>query len=90
MIGLAGNGVLADGVIGDWFARAAGMGGTLDPVKIKTHLLAVYENNFKSDLSAHPNPQRPGYAYGDEPGLLLCTWPAGWRPSLPFVYCDEV
>ncbi len=30
------------------------------------------------------------YAVGDEPGLLLCSWPHGERPALPFVYCDEV
>ncbi len=27
---------------------------------------------------------------GDEAGLLLCTWPNGGRPRLPFVYSDEV
>ena len=32
-----------------------------------------------SDLSEHANPQRPGYACGDEGGLLLCTWPQGRR-----------
>jgi non-lysosomal glucosylceramidase len=26
----------------------------------------------------------------DEPGLVLCTWPAGGRPRLPFGYSDEV
>ena len=36
------------------------------------------------------NPQRPGYAIGKEGGLLLCTWPAGDEPSLPFVYSNEV
>jgi hypothetical protein len=41
-------------------------------------------------LWTHSNPQRPGYAIGGEPGLLLCTWPHGHRPSLPFVYSDEV
>ena len=25
-----------------------------------------------------------------EPGLLLCTWPHGGRPEIPFVYSDEV
>ena len=41
-------------------------------------------------LWEHANPQRPGYALGDEPGLLLCTWPRGGKPTLPFVYSDEV
>jgi hypothetical protein len=27
---------------------------------------------------------------GHEPGLLLCTWPQGGKPTLPFVYSDEV
>jgi hypothetical protein len=27
---------------------------------------------------------------GHEPGLLLCTWPRGDKPTLPFVYSDEV
>src|SRR5690606_10299314 len=51
---------------------------------------SVYRYNFKRDLSEHANPQRPSYAAGDEGGLLLCSWPKGGRPSLPFVYSDEV
>jgi len=27
---------------------------------------------------------------GDDAGLLLCTWPNGGKPLLPFVYSDEV
>jgi len=27
---------------------------------------------------------------GREPGLLLCSWPHGDKPTLPFVYSDEV
>jgi hypothetical protein len=27
---------------------------------------------------------------GHEPGLLLCSWPRGSKPTLPFVYSDEV
>ena len=42
------------------------------------------------DLSDHANPQRPSYACGAEGGLLLCTWPKGGEPTLPFVYSDEV
>ena len=30
------------------------------------------------------------YALNDEKGLLLCSWPKGGRPKLPFVYSDEV
>jgi Glycosyl-hydrolase family 116, catalytic region len=57
---------------------------------VKSALRAIFINNFKSDLSQHANAQRPGYAMGHEPGLLLCTWPGGGKPTLPFVYSDEV
>ena len=59
------------------------------PEKVKSHLLAVYKYNLKHDLSRHVNPQRPGYALGNESGLLLCTWPRGGALSLPFVYSNE-
>ena len=52
--------------------------------------MAVYQHNFRTNLSSHANPQRPGYAFGQEGGLLLCTWPRGGKHSLPFPYSDEV
>ena len=85
-----GKGCLSDGVLGAWLARACGLPAPLDTAKISSHLLAVYKNNLKKDLSGFSNPQRPGYALGEEGGLLLCTWPDGGRLSLPFVYCNEV
>jgi hypothetical protein len=85
-----GTGCLSDGVLGAWIAEVCGIGEILDPEKVKSHLAAVHKYNFKKDLSEHPNPQRPSYALGREGGLLLCTWPKGGKPSLPFVYSDEV
>lgn len=85
-----GTGCLSDGVIGAWMAEVCGVGKILDREKVKSHLRSVYRYNFKRDLSEHANPQRPSYAAGDEGGLLLCSWPKGGRPSLPFVYSDEV
>ena len=85
-----GNGCLSDGVLGAWMAMVCYIGEILDPVKVKSHLLSVYKYNFKKSLKNHVNPQRPGYALQNEGGLLLCTWPNGGKPSLPFVYCDEV
>ncbi len=85
-----GPGCLSDGVIGEWLAMVCGAGSIMDPKKVATHLLSVYKYNFKETLVSHANPQRPTYAAGDETGLLLCTWPRGGKPSLPFPYCDEV
>jgi hypothetical protein len=85
-----GAGVLADGVIGAWFAQVCGVGEILDRNKVAAHLRAVHKHNLKHDLFTHANTQRPGYAAGHEAGLLLCTWPNGGKPSLPFPYSDEV
>ncbi len=85
-----GSGCLSDGVLGAWIARVCGLSDPFDSEKIKSHLLAVYKHNLKHDLSDHANPQRPSYAFGDEGGLLLCSWPKGGKLSLPFVYSDEV
>jgi len=85
-----GKGCLSDGILGAWMAAMCGVPGTIDPNKIKSHLLAVHKYNHKASLREHANPQRPSYALGDEGGLLLCSWPKGSKLSLPFVYSDEV
>jgi len=85
-----GTGCLSDGVIGVWMARMYGIETPLSADKIRSSLAAIFRHNFKTDLSQHANAQRPGYAMGHEPGLLLCTWPRGNKPTLPFVYSDEV
>ena len=85
-----GTGCLSDGVLGSWLAMACGVGQVLDADKVRSHLSSVYRHNFRADLSAHANPQRPTYANGSEGGLLLCSWPRGGMPSLPFPYSNEV
>ncbi|MCX7866494.1 MAG: non-lysosomal glucosylceramidase [Limisphaera sp.] len=85
-----GTGCLSDGVLGDWLARMCGVPPVLDEAKVRQHLLSVYRYNLREDLTDHANPQRPSYACGAEGGLLLCTWPKGGMPSLPFVYSNEV
>lgn len=85
-----GNGCLSDGVLGFWMARMCGISEIIDIKKVDNHLLSVHKFNLKKDLSDHSNPQRAGYAYGNEGGLILCSWPNGGQPSLPFVYSNEV
>jgi uncharacterized protein (DUF608 family) len=85
-----GKGCLSDGLLGAWLAEMSGIPHYLDPAKVESHLLAVFKYNFRRDLSAHANPQRPTYAMGNEAGLLLCSWPNGGELSLPFVYSNEV
>jgi hypothetical protein len=85
-----GNGCISDGVLGNWIGEMSFVDNFLDEEKVRSHLLAVHRYNFKTDLFDHVNPQRPGYANGHEGGLLLCSWPNGDEPSLPFVYSNEV
>jgi uncharacterized protein (DUF608 family) len=85
-----GKGCLSDGVLGFWEARMCGLDDIIDGKDIQSHLLSVYKYNLKTDLSDHVNPQRAGYAYGKEGGLILCSWPKGDQPALPFVYSNEV
>lgn len=85
-----GEGCLSDGVLGEWMAWMAGLDAVMNPEKIESHLVAVYRHNFRDDVSAIPNPQRPAFAFGHEGGLILCSWPKGGRLSLPFPYSEEV
>jgi hypothetical protein len=85
-----GSGCLSDAVIGAWMAKTYGIDVPLQREHVRATLAAIFRHNFKTDLSQHANAQRPGYAMGHEPGLLLCSWPRGNKPTLPFVYSDEV
>ena len=85
-----GTGCLSDGVIGAWMASIYGIELPIDPELIRKNLISIHRYNFRHSLATHSNCQRPGYAMGNEPGLLLCSWPRGGKPTLPFVYSDEV
>ena len=85
-----GAGCLSDSVIGSWLAWMCMVESPQTRANVRRNLLAIFEYNFKDNLWEHANPQRAGYALGSEPGLLLCTWPKGGKPTLPFVYSDEV
>ncbi|MBI3694484.1 MAG: hypothetical protein HY238_06555, partial [Acidobacteria bacterium] len=84
-----GRGCLSDQLLGQWFATVAGLGYVLPKERVRKALQSIYRHNFQADFRRFPNPQRL-YALGDEKGLLLCSWPKGGRPALPFVYSDEV
>jgi non-lysosomal glucosylceramidase len=84
-----GDGCLSDQLLGQWFAAVVGLGHLLPAEHVRETLLSIYRYNFKHDFMDHMNTQRI-YALNDEKGLLLCSWPRGNRPALPFVYSDEV
>ncbi len=84
-----GEGCLSDQLLGQWFAEVVSLGKLLPHEHIQSTLRAIFRHNFREDFSDFPNAQRL-YALNDEAGLLLCSWPRGHRPALPFVYSDEV
>jgi len=83
------SGCLADQLVGQWFAHLAGLGYLLQPDYVRRTLNAIFTNNFKRSLADQVNVART-YALGDEPGLVICTWPRGGRPEMPFPYFGEV
>jgi len=84
-----GEGCLSDQMLGQWFADVLGLDTGVNQDHVRKTLNSIYRNNFKHDFWTHTNTQRI-YAINDEKGLLLCSWPNGGRPALPFVYSDEV
>jgi uncharacterized protein (DUF608 family) len=84
-----GEGCLSDQLLGQWISMVAGLGRLLPQDRLKTALGSIFRHNFRADFRDYSNVQRT-YALNDEKGLLLCSWPKGGRPPLPFVYSDEV
>jgi non-lysosomal glucosylceramidase len=85
-----GEGCIADQILGQWHAEVAGLGHFLEPAKIASALKAVYDENFRATLADHFNPCR-NYAFEDEGGLLIATYPPGTRqPMVAAPYAEEV
>jgi uncharacterized protein (DUF608 family) len=84
-----GKGCLSDQLLGQLLAHVAGLGYILPEDHVKSAIRSVHRHNFLRGFRDYPNVQRT-FALQDESGLVLCTWPRGERPRLPFVYCHEV
>ncbi|MDF2983197.1 MAG: hypothetical protein K0Q69_2969, partial [Devosia sp.] len=84
------DGCATDQILGQWHADLAGLGSFLDPDKVQTALASAYRHNYRADLKGHFNPCRV-YAYEDEGGVLIATWPEGTtKPAVPAPYSEEV
>jgi hypothetical protein len=84
-----GEGCLSDQLLGQYLAHVVGLGYVLDKEHVDKAMASIFRYNFRKRLDGFSNVQRV-YALNDEAGLLLCSWPKGNRPALPFVYSDEV
>jgi len=84
-----GRGCLADQLLGQYQAHCCALGYVLDENHVKSAVASVFKHNFITDFSEQVNVQRT-YALNQNSGLIMCTWPNGSRPEIPFVYSDEV
>lgn len=84
-----GEGCLSDQLLGQMLACVVGIGAILPKAHVRKALKSIYRYNFRTSFQDVAHVQRT-YALNDEQGLMLCSWPHGGRPKLPFVYSDEV
>ena len=84
-----GEGCIADQILGQWHAEIAGLGLFLEKGKVGSALKAVYDENYLKSMADHFNPCR-NYAFEDEGGLLVATYPEGTRqPMVAAPYAEE-
>jgi uncharacterized protein (DUF608 family) len=84
-----GAGCLSDQLLGQTLAHLTDLGHVLPADHVRSAVGAIYRHNFRSDFTGYHSVQRT-YALNDDRGLVLCSWPRGGRPRIPFVYSDEV
>jgi len=85
-----GDGCASDQILGQWHADLCGLPAFLDGDKVTAALGAIHRHNYRPTLADHFNPCRV-YAYEDEGGVLIATWPEGTsKPAVPAPYSEEV
>ncbi len=83
-----GDGCLIDQLVGQYKANRVGLGDLLRRDHIVQALRSIYRFNFRRGFHRHYNHMRT-YALGDESGVLICSYPRGGRPAVPFPYWAE-
>lgn len=83
-----GEGCLIDQLVGQFKANRVGLGDLLDGFHVRKALRSVFRYNFREHFRDHYNNMRT-YAYADEQGTLICSYPDGGRPETPFPYWGE-
>lgn len=84
-----GEGCLVDQLVGQYFARVAGLGLLVDAGHIRKTLQSIYKYNYKRSMADHECVMRT-FALNDEATLVICDYPHGERPRTPFPYFEEV
>ena len=83
------SGCLIDQLQGQWHATNLGLGYLVEKNNARGAIGSVFRYNFmKEGYHDWINRYRT-FALDDERGTVICTWPHGDRPKVPFLYCDE-
>ncbi|NLO73423.1 MAG: hypothetical protein GX100_04845 [candidate division WS1 bacterium] len=83
-----GSGCLVDQLVGQEFAHLVNLGYLADPEHVRSALASIHRYNYRRELHDHVNVARV-YALNDDGVTLVCTWPHGGRPEVPFPYWSE-
>jgi len=84
-----GSGCLSDQLFGQLLAHVVGLGYILPEEHVKKAVESIYKYNFRVEFANHDSVART-YVLPDEKGLLICSWPKGGRPKIPFGFSSEV
>ena len=84
-----GKGCLIDQLLGQYLAEVCGLGTLIDSQHLEKALNSIYRHNHKAHLYDHDTVQRT-FALNDEAALVICDYPGGERPKIPFPYYAEV
>ena len=84
-----GAGCLVDQLVGQYMAHVCGLGYLHEARKVQKAMKAIVKYNFRTSLHGHFNHLRT-FAFNDEAGLLMGSYPRGDRPHSPFPYCNEL
>ncbi len=84
-----GKGCLIDQLVGQFFAHVCDIGHLVKSANVRKTLRSIMKYNFKKDFYSHFNHMRT-FALNDEQALVMCSYPDGNRPKIPFPYFTEV
>ena len=85
-----GNGVIADMLLGQWWAGQLGLGDIYDPAHMTTAMRTLFEQNFRENFHGHDLHGGRVFVEPDDKGLVMMSWPQGDRPADATKYADEV
>lgn len=84
-----GTGCLSDQLFGQFWAYMLHLGSLLPDDKLETTLDSIMNYNFREDFVGIIQKPRV-FASEHDKGLLMCSWPEGGEPRVPFPYAHEV